>query len=132
MLFILFCGAAVSGSCSLCKRNIDESEATYAVSALDGVFHAECFRCVDCNTKLFSISAFFEKNGRPQCRECKNKKGPKCVTCHKEIVEQNHVVYSGLHFCTSACMKCAGCKKVVTEGSYCEDEGKLFHLNCLS
>jgi hypothetical protein len=89
------------------------------------------FRFQDCNEKLFSISKFFEKNGRPQCRNCKSKKGPKCSGCGKEVVEQDHVVYFGLHFCQKSCMKCSGCKKVVEEGSYCEDEGKLWHLACL-
>jgi hypothetical protein len=55
-------------------------------------------RFQDCNEKLFSISKFFEKNGRPQCRNCKSKKGPKCSGCGKEVVEQDHVVYFGLHF----------------------------------
>jgi hypothetical protein len=37
--------ATMSNNCSACKRNIDEAETNYAVSALDGIFHAECFRC---------------------------------------------------------------------------------------
>jgi hypothetical protein len=119
-------------SCTACHREIAESQAGYAVTALGGVFHAECFVCCDCGNKLFSISAFFEKNGRPQCRDCKNKKGPKCHTCKKEIVELDHVVYFGMHFCAAKCMLCHKCKKPCKEGEYCEDEGQLYHLNCLA
>jgi len=37
-----------TNTCTACKRNIDEAETNYAVSALDGIFHAECFRCTVC------------------------------------------------------------------------------------
>eukprot|EP01108_Squamamoeba_japonica_P009162 TRINITY_DN8451_c0_g1_i1.p1 TRINITY_DN8451_c0_g1~~TRINITY_DN8451_c0_g1_i1.p1 ORF type:complete len:121 (-),score=31.89 TRINITY_DN8451_c0_g1_i1:43-405(-) len=116
-----------------CKRCTFEIPAddSYSITAFDGHFHKDCFKCNDCQTQLFSISKFFEKDGFPQCRDCKNKKGPKCNGCGSEIAEVDHITHGPLHFCKMECMKCSVCKKNVKQGDYFEDEGELFHLACL-
>mmetsp|Transcript_4940 Transcript_4940/g.7965 ORF Transcript_4940/g.7965 Transcript_4940/m.7965 type:complete len:132 (+) Transcript_4940:43-438(+) len=122
-------------TCKRCKLKIEEDltkEGDYAITAFGGHYHKKCFACGDCNERLFSISKFFEKNGGPVCGPCHNRKGPKCAGCGVEIAEVDHVESNGLHFCKKECMKCGGCKKVVKEGDFFEDEGKLWHLECAS
>eukprot|EP00121_Abeoforma_whisleri_P000893 Awhi_evm1s794 len=55
------------GNCKTCKQSIESGY----VTALEGKFHKECFKCVDCEEKI--NSSMIDKNGLPQCQSCYEK-----------------------------------------------------------
>eukprot|EP00727_Mastigamoeba_balamuthi_P009993 m51a1_g5616 putative lim zinc finger domain containing protein (167) ;mRNA; f:753914-754552 len=113
--------------CYGCGKMVVPSD-SYAISALGGNWHKDCFKCSKCGEKLFSFSKFFEDNGRPVCNKCNHKQVPFCASCH-EKVDGEYVMTNNKPF-HKACFKCAKCGQQFGEDGFYEDRGKLWHLTC--
>ena len=57
------------------------------VTALDGMWHPECFTCVNCDSILKGHEYVVEQ-GKQYCHPCHAKLfGPPCCVCHKPTGE---------------------------------------------
>ncbi|ORX53859.1 RhoGAP-domain-containing protein [Piromyces finnis] len=111
--------------CIECKKPIKGSY----ITAMDGVFHLDCFRCVDC--KEICLSKFFtykmdDGTFRPLCENDYYKRLDfVCAKCGKAILDI-HInaigkKYHVEHFC---CAKCS--KDLRSESMYFEHDGDVY------
>ncbi len=53
------------------------------VTALDEMWHPECFTCVNCDT-ILKAHNYVVENNKQYCKNCHEKLfGPPCSVCHK-------------------------------------------------
>lgn len=73
------------GMCAGCGRSI-MGENT-GCTALDQLFHIDCFRCISCNIPLRG-HPFYAMEGKPYCETCYVSTLEKCSTCSKPITDR--------------------------------------------
>ncbi|NXY23834.1 PAXI protein, partial [Atrichornis clamosus] len=110
--------------CGGCARAILENY----ISALNTLWHPECFVCRECFTPFINGS-FFEHDGQPYCEvHYHERRGSLCSGCQKPITGR----------CITAMSKkfhpehfvCAFCLKQLNKGTFKEQNDKPYCQNC--
>ncbi|KAM5199993.1 paxillin isoform 8-T11 [Hipposideros larvatus] len=110
--------------CGGCTRAILENY----ISALNTLWHPECFVCRECFTP-FVNGSFFEHDGQPYCEvHYHERRGSLCSGCQKPITGR----------CITAMAKkfhpehfvCAFCLKQLNKGTFKEQNDKPYCQNC--
>ncbi|NXP28094.1 PAXI protein, partial [Scytalopus superciliaris] len=110
--------------CGGCARAILENY----ISALNTLWHPECFVCRECFTP-FVNGSFFEHDGQPYCEvHYHERRGSLCSGCQKPITGR----------CITAMSKkfhpehfvCAFCLKQLNKGTFKEQNDKPYCQNC--
>lgn len=110
--------------CGGCTRAILENY----ISALNTLWHPECFVCRECFTPFINGS-FFEHDGQPYCEvHYHERRGSLCSGCQKPITGR----------CITAMAKkfhpehfvCAFCLKQLNKGTFKEQNDKPYCQNC--
>ncbi|XP_034781167.2 paxillin-like isoform X3 [Acipenser ruthenus] len=110
--------------CGGCARAILENY----ISALNSLWHPECFVCRECFTP-FVNGSFFEHDGQPYCEvHYHERRGSLCSGCQKPITGR----------CITAMAKkfhpehfvCAFCLKQLNKGTFKEQNDKPYCQNC--
>ncbi|XP_067556699.1 paxillin isoform X13 [Pseudorca crassidens] len=110
--------------CGGCARAILENY----ISALNTLWHPECFVCRECFTP-FVNGSFFEHDGQPYCEvHYHERRGSLCSGCQKPITGR----------CITAMAKkfhpehfvCAFCLKQLNKGTFKEQNDKPYCQNC--
>ncbi|XP_058014293.1 paxillin isoform X1 [Ahaetulla prasina] len=110
--------------CGGCSRAILENY----ISALNTLWHPECFVCRECFTP-FVNGSFFEHDGQPYCEvHYHERRGSLCSGCQKPITGR----------CITAMAKkfhpehfvCAFCLKQLNKGTFKEQNDKPYCQNC--
>ncbi|XP_060048950.1 paxillin isoform X2 [Erinaceus europaeus] len=110
--------------CGGCARAILENY----ISALNTLWHPECFVCRECFTPFINGS-FFEHDGQPYCEvHYHERRGSLCSGCQKPITGR----------CITAMAKkfhpehfvCAFCLKQLNKGTFKEQNDKPYCQNC--
>lgn len=82
------------------------------LSALNNIFHENCFRCDLCNVSI-ATKTFIPMKDKPNCAACsschENKLAPKCFECGKGVIG-DHVVALGGNKFHNNCFVCARCR----------------------
>lgn len=106
--------------CAGCGEEVDDDDDD-AFEALDHLWHADCFVCQKCKTKLGDD--FKAKNNRPYCAACYGELFcPRCNGCHKPIT--GPVLKALDATWHKACFVCAKCGKPVTGDFTSTPDGK--------
>uniref|UniRef100_V9L321 Paxillin-like protein n=1 Tax=Callorhinchus milii TaxID=7868 RepID=V9L321_CALMI len=112
--------------CGSCDRPVT---ANY-LSALNSVWHPECFVCRDCRVS-FESGSFFEMSGLPYCdRHYYERRGMLCEGCDKAI-SGRCVSALGRRFHPEHFV-CAFCLKQLSNGVFVEKNDKPYCHGCLS
>ncbi|XP_051865221.1 leupaxin-like isoform X2 [Pristis pectinata] len=107
--------------CGCCARPVLDNY----LSALNSVWHPECFVCRDCLTP-FTSSSFFEVEGMPYCElHYHQRQGTLCSACQKPIAGRCIAAmgrkFHPEHFVCAFCLKqlCKGVFKENNDKPYC-------------
>lgn len=108
------------GTCMGCGKKI---EGGTVVEALNGKFHAACFKCSSCATQLGGGTPFNQApDGKLVCAKCHGEKhAPRCAGCSK-LITGTIVTALGKQW-HKECLACAKCKKPLTS-SFSVADGK--------
>ncbi|XP_060032222.1 leupaxin isoform X1 [Erinaceus europaeus] len=116
--------AMFSPKCGGCNRPVLENY----LSAMDTVWHPECFVCGDCFSS-FSTGSFFELDGRPFCElHYHHRRGTLCQGCGQPItgrcISAMGYKFHPEHFV------CAFCLAQLSKGVFKEQNGKTYCQPC--
>ena len=78
--------------CKYCKKEFGSNE-TYKV-IFGKYYHDQCVHCHKCDQRIFSISKFYEDDGKILCHNCMMKGLPKCAHC-KNPLKDTYLVVNG-------------------------------------
>ncbi|KAF7236012.1 Leupaxin [Varanus komodoensis] len=109
-------------------RGCDRPVMNQYLSAMNAVWHPECFVCGDCFCS-FDSGSFFELNGRPYCElHYHQRQGTVCQGCGKPIVGRC-VSAMGYKFHPEHFV-CAFCLTQLHNGIFQEQNGKTYCHSC--
>ncbi|NXG39794.1 LPXN protein, partial [Dromaius novaehollandiae] len=116
--------AMFAPKCQGCGRPVTDDY----LSALQGVWHPECFVCADC-LSCFAGGSFFELEGRPYCElHFHQRQGSVCHGCGRPVagrcISAAGRKYHPEHFV------CAYCQRQLHQGAFREHAGKLYCQAC--
>uniref|UniRef100_A0A493TRG1 Leupaxin n=2 Tax=Anas platyrhynchos TaxID=8839 RepID=A0A493TRG1_ANAPP len=116
--------ALFAPKCQGCERPLTDNY----LSALQGVWHPECFVCADCLTG-FASGSFFELEGRPYCEtHFHQRQGTVCHGCGRPVTGRCVTAagrkYHPEHFI------CAYCLGQLHKGSFREHADKMYCQPC--
>ncbi|XP_072841542.2 leupaxin isoform X1 [Pogona vitticeps] len=115
---------------SLKCRGCDKPVFDHYLSALNAVWHPECFVCGDCFCS-FDDGSFFELNGRPYCElHFHRHQGTVCQGCGKPIV--GRCVSAVGHRFHPEHFVCAFCLTQLHNGIFQEQNGKTYCNPCFN
>ncbi|XP_061469019.1 leupaxin [Rhineura floridana] len=118
--------ALFSPKCRGCNRPVMDQY----LSALNAVWHSECFVCGDCFCS-FDNGSFFELNGRPYCElHFHHHQGTVCHGCEKPIV--GRCVSAMGHRFHPEHFVCAFCLTQLHNGVFQEQNGKTYCHACFN
>ncbi|NXE92473.1 PAXI protein, partial [Menura novaehollandiae] len=110
--------------CGGCSRAILENY----ISALNTLWHPECFVCRECFTPFINGS-FFEHDGQPYCEvHYHERRGSLCSGCQKPITGRC-ITAMGKKFHPEHFV-CAFCLKQLNKGTFKEQNDKPYCQNC--
>eukprot|EP01107_Rhizomastix_libera_P009935 TRINITY_DN2617_c0_g1_i1.p1 TRINITY_DN2617_c0_g1~~TRINITY_DN2617_c0_g1_i1.p1 ORF type:complete len:509 (-),score=159.32 TRINITY_DN2617_c0_g1_i1:1621-3147(-) len=112
-------------NCHRCQKPITSR----SITALNHIFHPECFTCTVCHDP-FPAGSFFEKDGEPYCKFHYNKLfGKVCIKC-EGLIPGEAIEFGGRHY-HPACFGCHGCSKPFSSSSKVTNvEGKPMCNDC--
>ncbi|NXJ01774.1 LPXN protein, partial [Psophia crepitans] len=116
--------AMFAPKCQGCERPVTDNY----LSALEGVWHAECFVCAEC-LRSFTNGSFFELEGRPYCElHFHQRQGNICHGCGRPVTGRCITAagrkYHPEHFI------CAYCLGQLQKGTFHEHGNKLYCQAC--
>ncbi|XP_057883234.1 leupaxin [Melospiza georgiana] len=116
--------AMFAPKCQGCERPVIDNY----LSALQGVWHAECFVCTECLTG-FTGGSFFELEGRPYCElHFHQRQGTICHGCGRPVSGRCITAagrrYHPEHFI------CSYCLGRLHKGTFCERGDKMYCQPC--
>ncbi|XP_062974780.1 leupaxin [Elgaria multicarinata webbii] len=111
-------------------RGCDRPVMSQYLSAMNAVWHPECFVCGDCFCS-FDGGSFFELNGRPYCElHFHRHQGTVCQGCGKPIV--GRCVSAMGHKFHPEHFVCAFCLTQLHNGIFQEQNGKTYCHSCFN
>ncbi|XP_074854219.1 leupaxin [Carettochelys insculpta] len=118
--------AMFSPKCKACERPVMDNY----LSALQGVWHPECFVCGDCCSS-FTTGSFFELDGRPYCElHFHQRQGSLCHGCGKPIA--GRCISAMGHRFHPEHFVCAFCLSQLQKGTFREQGDKAYCHACHS
>ncbi|XP_016055996.1 PREDICTED: leupaxin isoform X1 [Miniopterus natalensis] len=118
--------AMFSPKCGGCNRPVLENY----LSAMDTVWHPECFVCGDCFSS-FSTGSFFELDGRPFCElHYHQRRGTLCHGCGQPI--SGRCISAMGHKFHPEHFVCAFCLAQLSKGIFREQNGKTYCPSCFN
>ncbi|KAF5927410.1 hypothetical protein HPG69_019010 [Diceros bicornis minor] len=115
-----------SPKCGGCNRPVLENY----LSAMDTVWHPECFVCGDCFSS-FSTGSFFELDGRPFCElHYHHRRGTLCHGCGQPIT--GRCISAMGHKFHPEHFVCAFCLAQLSKGIFREQNDKTYCLPCFN
>ncbi|XP_023612329.1 leupaxin isoform X4 [Myotis lucifugus] len=118
--------AMFSPKCGGCNRPVLENY----LSAMDTVWHPECFVCGDCFSS-FSTGSFFELDGRPFCElHYHHRRGTLCYGCEQPIT--GRCISAMGHKFHPEHFVCAFCLTQLSKGIFREQNGKTYCPPCFN
>ncbi|NWT75937.1 LPXN protein, partial [Prunella himalayana] len=116
--------AMFAPKCQACERPVIDNY----LSALQGVWHAECFVCTECLTG-FTGGSFFELEGRPYCElHFHQRQGTICHGCGRPVTGRCITAagrrYHPEHF------TCTYCLRRLHKGTFHESGDKMYCQPC--
>lgn len=118
--------AMFSPRCKACERPVMENY----LSALQGVWHPECFVCGDCCSS-FTTGSFFELDGHPYCElHYHQRRGSVCHGCGKPIA--GRCISAMGHRFHPEHFICAFCLGQLHKGTFREQGDKAYCHACHS
>ncbi|XP_067828884.1 leupaxin-like [Heptranchias perlo] len=112
--------------CGSCDRPVLDNY----LSALNSVWHPECFVCKDCFTS-FESASFFEVDGMPYCElHYHQRQGTLCTGCQKPIIGRC-IAAMGRRFHPEHFV-CAFCLKQLSKGVFKEHNDKPYCNACFN
>ncbi|XP_066577916.1 transforming growth factor beta-1-induced transcript 1 protein isoform X2 [Amia ocellicauda] len=116
--------ALFASRCQGCSRPILENY----ISALNALWHPECFVCRECYTP-FVNGSFFEHEGQPLCEAHYHRsRGSLCQACQQPITGRC-VTAMGARYHPHH-LVCAFCLRPLSKGCFKEQEGKPYCHPC--
>nr|XP_040140236.1 leupaxin isoform X4 [Ictidomys tridecemlineatus] len=118
--------AMFSPKCGGCNRPVLENY----LSAMDNVWHPECFVCGDCFS-TFSTGSFFELDGRPFCElHYHHRRGTLCHGCGQPIT--GRCISAMGHKFHPEHFVCAFCLTQLSKGIFREQNDKTYCQSCFN
>ncbi|MBZ3882654.1 Leupaxin [Sciurus carolinensis] len=118
--------AMFSPKCGGCNRPVLENY----LSAMDNVWHPECFVCGDCFSS-FSTGSFYELDGRPFCElHYHHRRGTLCHGCGQPIT--GRCISAMGHKFHPEHFVCAFCLTQLSKGIFREQNDKTYCQSCFS
>ncbi|KAM5184217.1 leupaxin isoform 2-T2 [Callospermophilus lateralis] len=118
--------AMFSPKCGGCNRPVLENY----LSAMDNVWHPECFVCGDCFSS-FSTGSFFELDGRPFCElHYHHRRGTLCHGCGQPIT--GRCISAMGHKFHPEHFVCAFCLTQLSKGIFREQNDKTYCQSCFN
>ncbi|KAM9660477.1 leupaxin isoform 2-T2 [Trichechus inunguis] len=118
--------AMFSPKCGGCNRPVLENY----LSAMDAVWHPECFVCGDCFSS-FSTGSFFELDGRPFCElHYHQRRGTLCHGCGQPIT--GRCISAMGHKFHPEHFVCAYCLTQLSKGIFREQNDKPYCHSCFN
>ncbi|KAL0627905.1 Leupaxin, partial [Plecturocebus cupreus] len=118
--------ALFSPKCGGCNRPVLENY----LSAMDTVWHPECFVCGDCFSS-FSTGSFFELDGRPFCElHYHHRRGTLCHGCGQPIT--GRCISAMGHKFHPEHFVCAFCLTQLSKGIFREQNDKTYCQPCFN
>ncbi|XP_045873388.1 leupaxin isoform X2 [Meles meles] len=118
--------AMFSPKCGGCNRPVLENY----LSAMDTVWHPECFVCGDCFSS-FSSGSFFELDGRPYCElHYHQRRGTLCHGCGQPIT--GRCISAMGHKFHPEHFVCAFCLTQLSKGIFREQDDKTYCQPCFT
>ncbi|XP_019511514.1 PREDICTED: leupaxin [Hipposideros armiger] len=118
--------AMFSPRCGGCNRPVLENY----LSAMDNVWHPECFVCGDCFSS-FSAGSFFELDGRPFCElHYHHRRGTLCHGCGQPIT--GRCISAMGHKFHPEHFVCAFCLTQLSKGIFKEQNDKTYCQPCFN
>uniref|UniRef100_A0A8C5P563 Leupaxin n=1 Tax=Jaculus jaculus TaxID=51337 RepID=A0A8C5P563_JACJA len=118
--------AMFSPKCGGCTRPVLENY----LSAMDTVWHPECFVCADC-FRSFSTGSFFELDGRPFCElHYHHRRGTLCHGCGQPIT--GRCISAMGHKFHPEHFVCAFCLTQLSKGIFREQNDKTYCQLCFN
>ncbi|KAG8537791.1 hypothetical protein GDO81_023839 [Engystomops pustulosus] len=112
--------------CAGCSEPVKESY----ISALNGLWHPQCFVCHVCRTPFLNGS-FFENDGLPLCETHYHScRGSLCAGCDQPITGRC-VTAMGRKFHPQH-LNCTFCLRQLNKGTFREQEGKPYCQACFA
>ncbi|XP_062892743.1 paxillin-like [Mobula hypostoma] len=112
--------------CGCCERPVLDNY----LSAMNSVWHAECFVCRDCLTP-FTNACFFEIGGMPYCElHYHERQGTLCSACQKPVTGRC-IAALGKRFHPEHFV-CAFCLKQLCKGVFKENNDKPYCNGCFN
>ncbi|XP_068100248.1 transforming growth factor beta-1-induced transcript 1 protein [Hyperolius riggenbachi] len=112
--------------CAGCSQPVKESY----ISALNGLWHPQCFVCNVCHTPFISGS-FFENEGVPLCEtHYHSSRGSLCAGCEQPITGRC-VTAMGRKFHPQH-LSCTFCLRQLNKGTFREQDGKPYCQACFA
>lgn len=112
--------------CSGCSEPVKESY----ISALNGLWHPQCFVCHVCHTPFLNGS-FFENDGLPLCEtHYHSSRGSLCAGCDQPITGRC-VTAMGRKFHPQH-LSCTFCLRQLNKGTFREQDGKPYCQACFA
>ena len=81
--------------CKYCKKEFGPNE-TYR-TIFGKYYHDQCVHCHKCDQRIFTISKFYEDDGKILCHVCMQKALPKCAHC-KNPLQGAYLVVNGKNY----------------------------------
>uniref|UniRef100_A0A7N4V2Y1 Leupaxin n=1 Tax=Sarcophilus harrisii TaxID=9305 RepID=A0A7N4V2Y1_SARHA len=118
--------AMFAPKCGGCNRPVLENYLT----AMDAVWHPECFVCRDC-FQAFSTASFFELNGQPFCElHYHRRRGTICYGCEQPI--SGRCISAMGHKFHPEHFVCAFCLSQLSKGIFREQNDKAYCQPCFT
>ncbi|KAJ8392882.1 hypothetical protein AAFF_G00070860 [Aldrovandia affinis] len=90
--------------CGKCGESLSRSQP--AVRAMDKLFHADCFSCMNCQRTLQGMQ-FYDRDGQPQCEDCYVSSLAICARCGERVSDRVlKAVGQSFH---AHCFRCCTC-----------------------
>ena len=82
--------------CSFLYLINDDKNETYKV-IFGKYYHDQCVHCHKCDQRIFSMSKFYDDDGKILCHACMTKTLPKCAHC-KNPLNGTYMVVNGKNY----------------------------------
>ncbi|KAM9223683.1 leupaxin [Leptosomus discolor] len=116
--------AMFAPKCQGCERPVTDNY----LSALQGVWHSECFVCVECLSS-FTSGSFFELEGRPYCElHFHQRQGSICHDCGRPVT--GRCVTAAGHKYHPEHFICTYCLGQLQKGTFRERGNKMYCQAC--
>lgn len=115
-----------NNECVCCKKPITDSDP--GCTAMNQIFHINCFTCKKCGKKLAG-SSFYNIDNAPTCKPCYESTLEKCTKCGKKITDRLLRAHGGVYHVE--CFTCASCNRTLDGVPFTTDpQNNVYCVHC--